>query len=406
MENIADSILTSSFNTTNTSKTFRQLVDEKKFELGISSDNELSKMMDIAYNTLVRLIDTENQKADLFSILKVSRFLGIQLNDIVDIYITSLKPEFVGEIDIAERSNYILNNFNLTALKKIGFIKNTHDFKSINDRILKFFNISSIYLYSQDVVSPTLFSKIQRYSSDEMRKLWILSATAQFEKFNNPNPYDNEKLIALIPKIRPYTRNIETGLLMVIRALYRIGVTVIVQKYLTLTSIRGATFMINDKPCVVITDYKQNYSTLWFTLMHELYHVLFDLKELKSWTFHLSGDNVELSKDLFKEDLANEFAHERLIPQNKLDYIKPLIRQTSVVNNFAEKLNVHAGIIYSFYCYQEKVNRNIDNYAFYQHYFGKSEDAIRLIKINQFQEENTTVFDGLDTVQKIYEYSA
>jgi Zn-dependent peptidase ImmA (M78 family) len=202
-----------------------------------------------------------------------------------------------------------------------------------------------------------------------------MGAYAQFEKINNPNPFDKNALLALVPQIRAFSQYEESGLLMVIRALYKIGVTVIVQEYMSTTSIRGASFLIDGKPCIAITDYMKTYATLWFTLLHEICHVLFDFEELQSWEFHFTGEKGSLTADLFNEDRANEFAHERLFPKNKLAYIKPMIKSPSLVNAFAAKNKVHPGIIYSFFCFDEKLKSGKDHYPYYHHLFGKSEQT-------------------------------
>ena len=385
-------------------QSFRELVDQRKAVLGIGSDFELSKMVGMANNTMVRLIDGENEKADLFSVLKISQLLGIELSEMIGVYASSLPPESIGQLDVAAKANYILRNFNLPALKKIKFIKDTTNFKEIDERITKFFGLRSIYLYSQDILPPTLFSKIKRYSNDEMLLLWRLGAYSQFEKMENPNEYDKEALVALVPKIRAYTQHEESGLLMVIRSLYRIGVTVIVQQYLPLTQTRGGCFVVNDKPCIVITDYKKTYATLWFTLLHEICHILWDWKELVSWGSHCSGE-MTLTNDLFNEDRANEFAHERLLPKNKLDYIRPMISSPSLVRQFAAKNKVHEGIVYSFYCYEESLKKN-EVYHKYHHFFGKSEPAISMIKLNPFNEGQEVVHDGVEKVKHIYEFAS
>lgn len=42
-----------------------------------------------------------------------------------------------------------------------------------------------------------------------MREFWIRSAYTQFVAINNDNDYDRKKLIEIIPKIKPYSRNEE-----------------------------------------------------------------------------------------------------------------------------------------------------------------------------------------------------
>ncbi len=381
---------------------FRELVVRKKTELGINTDYEFSKMVGIPNNTLARLIDGETQKVDLFSILKVCQFLGIDVREMAEIYVASLKPEFVGELNLATKSNFILRNFNLNTLKKIGFIKSTTDFEAIDRRITRFLGLETIFQYS-DELPPVMFSRIRQYSQDEMRTMWIVAACNQFKKLNNPHPYDQEALLALIPKIRPYTLDEEAGLVMVVRALYRVGVSVIVHKYTANTAVRGASFMVNDKPCIVINDFRGKYSTLWFSLLHELSHVLFDMEALKSWKFHLSGD-YDMTNDLFSEDLADGFARDRLLPQADLDFVRPYIDSHSMLERHAYKtLKVHPSIIYDFHCHFEKNYRGRDVYALYQHHFGSSERAVRLLKNTLFDQES--VFEGVDELKMIYEYT-
>ncbi|UOG77696.1 transporter (plasmid) [Hymenobacter tibetensis] len=380
---------------------FRELVDQKKKELGINTDYEFSKMVGIANNTLARLIDGETQKIDLFSVLKVGQFLGIQFNKIAEVFVASLKPEFVGELDLAAKANFILKNFNLPSLKKIGFIKNTTDIKEIDRKITSFFGLESIYQYGKDIPAA-LFSRAKQRSKDEMRTMWIVAAVSQFQRINNPNPYDREALLALIPKIKYYTLNEESGYVMVLRALYKVGVTVIMQKYLSNTAVKGASFAINNKPCITVTDFKQKYSTIWFTLIHELYHILYDYEELKAWRYHLSGE-ANLSNDLFNEDMADSFARDRLLPKAKLDFIASRIDLPASVRKYSEQIQVHPSIIYDFYCYNERYyNNNNDVYSKYQHLFGNPEKAVKIVRTTPFDEDS--VYEHLKEVETVYNF--
>jgi DNA-binding Xre family transcriptional regulator len=380
--------------------TFRDLVDKKKQELGISTDYEFSKMLGIPNNTLTRLIDGETQKIDLFSVLKVCQFLGIDFSNMVEVFVASLKPEFIGELELAAKANFILKNFNLNVLKKIGFIKSTTDIKEIDRKITSFFKIDSIYQYGKDIPA-VLFAKAKQRSKDEMKLMWIVASVTQFQKLNNPNSYDREALLALIPKIKYFTMNEETGYVMVLRSLYKVGITVIMQKYLSNTAVKGASFVVNGKPCIVVTDFRNKYSTIWFTLIHELYHILYDFEELKSWRYHLSGE-FDLSNDLFNEEMADSFARDRLLPKAKLDFIASRIDIPSAVNRYSEQIKVHTSILYDFYCYNEKYNNGRDFYAKYQHLFGNPDKAIKLVRINSFSEEN--VYEHLESVETVYNF--
>jgi len=187
----------------------------------------------------------------------------------------------------------------------------------------------------------------------------------------------------IIPKIRPYTRNVKQGLFTVIKALYNAGVTVIFQKHLSKTQIRGATIIVNEKPCIVITDLRKNYATIWFALVHELHHVLYDLNIVRDTAFHLTGE-----PDLFLiEERANEFAQEILFPKEKLRYIAPMIHNELVVRQYAEQNGVHPSIIYSFYQHEmEKQGKNF--YGAFQDQFPDISMISERLNINLWSEES------------------
>jgi DNA-binding Xre family transcriptional regulator len=380
------------------STSFRQLVDQKKKELGINSDLQLSKLTGIDKNTIPRIIDGETQKVDLFSLIKICHFLGLDTTEVLQIYVASLKPEFIGELDKARKANFILKNFNLEGLKKVGFISSTTDFKSIEERITTFFKLDSIFQYSS-YIGSVAFSRTKVLSNDKMREFWIRSACYQFEKFNNPNDYNKEDLLSLIPKIYPYTRYVEKGLLHVIKALYNIGVTVIVQSYLTKTQVRGGTFSINNKPCIVITDYRQSYPYLWVALMHELYHVLYEFDQVKSWAFHLTGDSYS-HMYLFNEDEADIFSWEMLFPKEKREYIRHVINRERYVEAYAKENMIHPGIIYAAYCEDLRLQENKNEYGFYQHHFGKSEKSIHSVKSHPWDKK--TIAEEIDEKKNLY----
>jgi DNA-binding Xre family transcriptional regulator len=381
---------------------FRTVVEERKKALGIASDHELSKMAGVPNNTLVRLIDEETQKVDLFNKLYLCKILGIDQSDILEHYIASLSEERTEKLRYAQRVNFIRRNFDIAAMKKMGFLKTGADYEAIERRIKTFFGLSSIFDYGKNLPA-TLFSRIKQYSKEDVRKMWVVAAVTQFQKLKKPYEYDREGLLALIPKIRLFSLDEEKGLVMVLRALYRVGVTVIIHKYLANTGVRGASFIVDGKPCVVLTDFRQRYSTLWFSLLHELYHIVFDYQALEQWKYHLSGDEgMTLTDDLFREELADIFARDRLLAKPKIDFIRPYIGSKAIVEQYAAKVKVHASIIYSFHCYNEKYNNGQDVYADYQHLFGNSEKAVRLVRLTPFDgDEDTSVLEKLELIEQV-----
>lgn len=368
----------------NNQRNLNLVIQKKKEELSISSDNQLATLLGINIDTLNRILNGDNKKVDIISFIKISHFLELNIEETVKIYVATLKPEAIADIENTKVANFIIKNFNLDGLKSIGFIKNKTDFKYIEKRILTFFEIDSIFDY-KDLVAYPLFSKSKRSSNDLMNEFWIKSAYNQLEKINNPNDFDFNDFKKLIPKIRPYTRLETNGLLTVIRALYVVGVTVIIQKYVSKTSVKGATFIVNGKPCIILTDIYGRYDLLWFTLFHELCHICYDLDELKSSNYHLTGAADIL---LLNEDRANLFARTMLFGEEKMNYIKPNIDNHFIVSSYAEEHGVHPSIIYGFYLYDQPKSKQQKLYGKFNKYLTTSENALKTLKTNVITAEN------------------
>lgn len=319
------------------------LIDKKMSELDLS-ERQLSSILGIERPSLKRLKDGETQKVDLLTALKLIQFLGLEVDEFIKMYVSTLPKESISSLEKVRRANYLIENFDLKTLKKVGFINSVSDYDEIEDKIIKQFGLSSIFEYSLEIAYP-LFSRGKRPFADKMLEYWVKSAYSKFLEINNPNKFDKGGLESLIPKIRPYSRDVEFGMLTVIKALYNLGITILVQPYLMKTSIYGMTMIVNGKPCIALSNYYNRYPTLWFTLMHEIAHVFYHLDKISTLGYHVSGND-----DLYlMEPEANLFAREILFSEEKINYIKSFIDNYRVVEKYAEQNKVHPSIIYGIY---------------------------------------------------------
>lgn len=354
------------------------------------SDNQVAKILHVKYNSLKRIIDKEAKKIDYLLLLKLSRFLNIEPQELANIY-HSDDTGLAAELGSVVKRTYIAENFDLKTLRSIGLIKSTTDFDAIEDRIKTYFGLERLTDYDH-LMTGVMFSQTKRSPHEKMRAFWVKSAHAMFKKIANPNEYDRDALKSLVPKIRPYTQNIEKGFLIVARALFNIGVTVIYQPYLTNTQVRGGTFVVDGKPCVVITDYNKSYPTLWFALLHELSHVLFDLEVISKSTFHLSG---EPDMFLVQEEKANEFARNLLLPEAKSKYIRRFINHHYMVQKYADENDVHPSIIYAFYQFDQYSDGN-SYWGAYRKHFPKVSRATEHINLIPWEQDTID-----ETVEKL-----
>lgn len=326
----------------------KEMLNDKLQTTGLSK-TQFERFSGIQRKSLNGILDKTSKQTDVVNLLKLGEFLELDFKELLVYHFKDRQKDEINELQKSMEITFINKYFDLKALTSLGFVKRDITLYELKNRICEFFQIDSIYDYEKDLYEA-LYSRTKRSFSDKMKDFWIKSSYKYFELINNPNEYSRNDLVELIPKIKPYTQNVEKGLITVFRALYNIGVTVVFQPKLPKTQIRGATFVINDKPCIVVTDFNKNYATIWFALIHELHHVLFDLELLQKTKYHLTGE-----PDLFliQEDKANRFAGEYLISEEKMRYIEPLIHNELMVSKFAKECQIHPAIIYSQYQFRQ-----------------------------------------------------
>ena len=357
------------------SHSLQELYEIKKNRLGLS-DRAIQKLLGIQLNSLKPILEGTAKQINLVNFIKLANFIGLEFEQLASSYLPTMDADVIGEIQDARDAGYLVEMFDLQTLKKCGFLTSENSTKNIVSRIKKFFNLKSLYDFASDDLGRA-FSRTKKTSNEKMREFWIRSAYTQFISIDNPNKYSRSKLIEIIPKIKPYSRNEEYGLITVAKALYSIGVTVIYQPCLSKEQVRGATLCINEKPCIVISDLGKKYPTLWFSLMHELYHVLYDLEDISRKCYHISSDYGDLM--LTNEDRADYFAQQILLSDDKLNFIEGYINSHINVLSYAQQWGIHPSIIYSTYCYK------YDAWAKFNKYIPNTTKALKTINMNPFE---------------------
>ncbi|MDB4498186.1 hypothetical protein N9251_02455, partial [Gammaproteobacteria bacterium] len=251
----------------------------------------------------------------------------------------------------------------------------------------------SIFEYEQFSTLPTLFSKsnirISKDSHTKMLTFWLKCAKFSFEVINNPYDFNKELLIEFIKRIHEYTESKENGYYKVLLILYRLGVTVLTQPYVSKTGSFGATMLINNKPCIIITDMQKKYHKLWLSLLHELYHVITDYDILQSTNCHISSEKTP--DLLFNEQKADSFAKNAIISQYIQDHLSTIIKFPTKVHYLAKQLNINKSLIYGIYL--ENITQSKLREKEYRKYGNKemlcnSDIAIKDIIFDPIQNKN------------------
>lgn len=338
----------------------RQHFESRLEFLGITL-NQFLEGYEMTFRTINAILDGNFKYLDPISILKIANFLNVSSDEILKECVSYMPANTQMQLEDLKKRTFILDNFNLHALKKDGIISSIKDFGHIEKCLLRVFGLRDIYEYAELDKSHGLFSSIKANLKDARpKKSFKNKAIRICESIVNNNSYDVEALKALFPRIRAYSLNAETGLLKLIRELFRIGITVVIHPSLSSSGARGLTIESKGKPSIILTDIGKKYPTLWFTLIHELYHVIFDWEDILAGRLHVTDDDDFVSD---KELKANEFAREYMFPRKRMDEVIPKITDPIAVKNYAIESNVHYSIIYDNYCYDHP-----DQYSTYSRF--------------------------------------
>lgn len=335
----------------------RQIFSNRLDELEISFTTS-ANFIDISTRTLNGILDGTQKSVDITNLPRIANFLQIEEEEVYNLYRAAVNKNFDTHVKIdAQKAKFIKDNFDLSNLKESKFINDIHDYNEIEQKIVTYLGLDTIYDYKPIKNSAAYSSSKIKSKSDLNKDYWIFSATEIFKEIQNPNEFNKQALVDYFPEIRWHSTSVELGLINVIKTLYSFGVTVIYLPSLKSLHLRGATISVNRKPCIVITNYRNFYATLWFSLIHELFHVIFDWDEIKTRRYHISEDTNEQLSVIEKEKEADDFTSEYLFSKEKLKRVRPHLYDDQYVQNFARINEIHPSIIYAFNAHQSGDNR-------------------------------------------------
>tara|TARA_R110002020_G_scaffold231407_2_gene442553 strand:+ start:426 stop:1649 length:1224 start_codon:yes stop_codon:yes gene_type:complete len=309
------------------------------------------KMMGMTVRTLDGILSGEQKKLDYTQLIRLSNFLGIPVERVAKLYIDKLRQ--VHETEIFEEKtgdliSFINENFNLAELRKVGLIDSLTDYPQIVKSICNYFGLKKIEDYKEPEMNIA-FSAGKQAKSNCSIKNWVFLCEQTCIELRNPYEFNRDKLVEYFPSIRWYSTDVSNGLVTVISQLFQLGITVVFYPSFPSMHIRGATFQVNNKPCIAITDYKGFYPTLWFALIHELYHVLFDWNEILLSDYHLSLERDEKIPTTSKNEIdADDFAREYLFSKSKTRYINTFVDNDNAVKSFSLDNHIDPSFVYVF----------------------------------------------------------
>lgn len=196
---------------------------------------------------------------------------------------------------------------------------------------------------------------------------WYRKAIVVAEQFPLPN-YDKGKLQQLFDALHLYT--IETdGISNFIRDLSEAGVLFFVLPHLQKTYLDGAAFFSGNNPAIVYTARYRRIDNFWFTVAHEIAHILLHLNEEMPFIL----DNLKEDATSEMETEANNLAAEKLKHPQILQYLESYTHYLTnqKVEECSAEYRIHPAIVIGKLAHDKKISYS--NQGLY------NEDVLQLI---------------------------
>ncbi len=226
---------------------------------------------------------------------------------------------------------------------KKGWLNPFEDLDDLKNQVLEFWGWEKLDFSVMDKPLPCLARKSvafnqfnDSYALTWYRKACNVAADMKIRK------YDPEKLNVLYEDLHSYTIKPD-GINLFIKELKRVGVIFFVLPHLLKTYLDGAAFYSGENPVIVYTGRYHRIDNFWFTIAHEIAHIL---KHLNEKTPFILDDLKNGVIDKIEEE-ANELASKHLNHNEISSFLEPYIGYltTTKVEECAEIYEVHPAII-------------------------------------------------------------
>jgi HTH-type transcriptional regulator/antitoxin HigA len=239
-----------------------------------------------------------------------------------------------------------------------GWLAKTRQIEELKMQVLDFWNIQTLDFSFLDQTVLPKFKKSDAFNqfNASYAATWYEMAKKVSREFSC-GTYNKAKLQQLYKKLSGFTYQTD-GIGNFLHELNRCGVKFFVLPHLEKTYLDGASFIKDDNPVIVYTARYKRIDNFWFTMAHEIAHVL---RHLDDETPFILDNLIEKSDDKIEKE-ANSMASIALKHPKILNKLEPKFGYLTKGNivDCAEQLNVHPSIIIGALAFNDTISfRNL-----------------------------------------------
>lgn len=239
-------------------------------------------------------------------------------------------------------------------MEKKGWIKPYQSIEDLESQVKNFWGEEELTFHKLEKEVPLLMRKSEAFNQYNAAYQFTWYQMAQNVAAQKKiKPYNKSKLQKLYDEIHTYT-TLDNGINQFIEALNKVGVAFFVLPHLQKTYLDGAAFLYKNNPVVVYTGRYKRIDNFWFTVAHEIAHVLKHLNSKKTYVL----DNLKEKERDNMENEANKLAAEKLKHDEIVKYLDPYLNYLTVgkVEECAEEFDIHPAIIVGKLAYDKKIS--------------------------------------------------
>ena len=300
------------------------------------SQKEFASRMDMSEKHISRLINGEVQLTPDMA-YRLEMVLGLPArfwNNLEAIYREKLaKVEAENALDADKE---LAKKFPYNEMAKHGWVPDTRDTGERAINLRKFYEVVQLSMLANSNLLPSIACRRMSITekADYALLAWAQKAKLEARRIHT-DPINLSGLEAQLDAIRGMTTNDPSVFCpKLISILARCGIALVFLPHIGGSFLHGATFYDKNKIVIGLTVRGKDADKFWFSLFHELGHILLG---------HLSLENGTSEAD---EEAANNFARNRLIPQEMFDcFVRAGVFTRDALLSFAKAIAIDPGIV-------------------------------------------------------------
>lgn len=314
-------------------------------DMGISHD-EFAKRMGTSSKTLSKLVNGQCNIS-----INLAQKLATMLGTSAEIWLNLQKTYNQRAIEIEQKKALDEQLDVVSMIDYSYFVKVAHlneDRRAIEKvaNLCSYFKVSDLRIMCQSDFLVNFRTGIAVAEEKNLinARAWLQTAM-NFAKDMQVNEFSADKLKEALPEIRGMTLQEPERFLPRLRGIFAdCGVAFVLLPHLKNSGINGAVRWSGQNQVLLAMNDRRCYAdTFWFSLFHEIKHVL----QQKTKTVFISSDIQQINQiNAELERQADEFAQNYLIPIEEYRKFAPnMYTSDAEICVFAEKIGVHPGVV-------------------------------------------------------------